>query len=135
MADVSSGLILTQSAGPALADRALWYHPGMSHQMTDQEFAARADEALESLQRGLMDLADREGFEVELQGGVLNVYFEEPAEARFVISPNAPVRQIWVSALVRSYKLSWSAGRGAFELDGEPLPALIERLVHTHLGR
>ena len=107
----------------------------MSHQMTDQEFAARADEALESLQRGLMDLADREGFEVELQGGVLNVYFEEPVEARFVISPNAPVRQIWVSALVRSYKLSWSAGRGAFELDGEPLSALIERLVHTNLGR
>ena len=107
----------------------------MSHQMTDQEFAARADEALESLQRGLMDLADREGFEVELQGGVLNVYFEEPAEARFVISPNAPVRQIWVSALVRSYKLSWSAERGTFELDGEPLPALIDRLVHAHLGR
>ena len=107
----------------------------MSHQMTDQEFAARADEALDSLQRGLMDLADREGFEVELQGGVLNVYFDEPAEARFVVSPNAPVRQIWVSALVRSYKLSWSADRGTFELDGEPLPALIERLVHTHLGR
>ena len=91
----------------------------MSHPLTDQEFAARADEALESLQRGLMDLADREGFEVELQGGVLNVFFEEPTETRFVVSPNAPVRQIWVSALVRSYKLSWSAERGAFELDGE----------------
>ena len=83
----------------------------MSHPLSDQEFAARADEALESLQRGLMDLADREGFEVELQGGVLNVFFEEPTETRFVVSPNAPVRQIWVSALVRSYKLSWSAER------------------------
>ena len=107
----------------------------MPQPLTDQEFAARADEALESLQRGLMDLADREGFEVELQGGVLNLYFEEPSETRFVISPNAPVRQIWVSALVRSYKLSWSADRGVFELDGETLPALIERLVHLHLGR
>ena len=68
-----------------------------------------------------MDLADREGFEVELQGGVLNIFFEEPTETRFVVSPNAPVRQIWVSALVRSYKLSWSAERGVFELDGEPL--------------
>jgi iron donor protein CyaY len=103
--------------------------------LTDQEFAARADEALESLQRGLMDLADREGFEVELQGGVLNLYFEEPSETRFVVSPNAPVRQIWVSALVRSFKLSWSAERSAFELDGETLPALLERLVHIHLGR
>ena len=118
-----------------LGDRALWYHPGMSHQMTDQEFAARADEALDSLQRGLMDLADREGFEVELQGGVLNVYFEEPSEARFVVSPNSPVHQIWISALVRSYKLSWSVESGAFVLDGETLAQLVERLVHTHLGR
>lgn len=115
--------------------RALWYHPRMPPTLTDQEFAARADEALEALQRGLMDLADREGFEVELQGGVLNVYFEEPTETRFVVSPNAPVRQIWVSALVRSYKLSWSAERGTFELDGETLPALIDRLIHLHLGR
>jgi iron donor protein CyaY len=107
----------------------------MAAPLTDREFAARADEALESLQRGLMDLADVEEFEVELQGGVLNIYFEEPSETRFVVSPNAPVRQIWVSALVRSYKLSWHADRGAFELDGEPLPALIERLIHTHLGR
>jgi iron donor protein CyaY len=107
----------------------------MSQPLTDQEFAARADAALESLQRDLLELADREGFEVELQGGVLNVYFEEPAEARFVVSPNAPVRQIWVSALVRSYKLPWSHERQAFELDGESLRALIERLIHTHLGR
>ena len=107
----------------------------MAQPITDQEFAARADEALESLQRGLMDVADREGFEVELQGGVLNIYFEEPSETRFVVSPNAPVRQIWVSALVRSYKLSWMAERGAFELDGETLAALIDRLIHIHLGR
>lgn len=107
----------------------------MSHPLTDQEFAARADEALESLQRGLMELADREGFEVELQGGVLNIFFEEPAETRFVVSPNAPVRQMWVSALVRSFKLPWSAERGIFELEGETLTALIERLIHIQLGR
>jgi CyaY protein len=107
----------------------------MASTISDQEFSARADEALESLQRGLLDLADREGFEVEFQGGVLNVFFEEPTEARFVVSPNTPVRQIWVSALVRSYKLSWSDGHGAFELDDEPLAALIERLVHVQLGR
>ena len=94
----------------------------------------RADAALDALMRGLGDLADREGFEVELQGGVLNVLFEEPTETRFVISPNTPVRQIWVSALVRSYKLSWSPDGEAFVLDGETLDALITRLVHTHLG-
>jgi iron donor protein CyaY len=106
----------------------------MADMLTEHEFHVRADGALETLMRSLGDLADREGFEVELQGGVLNVLFEEPTEARFVISPNTPVRQIWVSALVRSYKLSWSPDRQRFELDGEPLDALIERLAHLHLG-
>jgi frataxin len=107
----------------------------MPDDLSDQEFAARADEALEALQRGLLGLADREGFEVELEGGVLNIYFEEPTEARFVISPNSPVHQVWVSALVHSYKLGWSDEAGAFVLDGETLAQLIERLIHTHLGR
>ena len=103
--------------------------------LTEQEFHVRADAALESLMHTLGDLADREGFEVELQGGVLNILFEEPTEARFVISPNAPVRQIWISALVRSFKLAWSPDLQAFALDGESLAALIERLIHTQLGR
>jgi CyaY protein len=107
----------------------------MTETLTEHEFRSRADATLDALLRGLGDLADREGFEVELQGGVLNVFFEEPTETRFVVSPNAPVRQIWVSALVRSYKLSWSAERGAFVLDGETLAALVERLAHVHLGR
>jgi iron donor protein CyaY len=106
----------------------------MADLITEQEFHVRADAALDALMRGLGDLADREGFEVELQGGVLNILFEEPTEARFVISPNTPVRQIWASALVRSFKLSWLSDREAFVLDGETLETLITRLVHTHLG-
>jgi iron donor protein CyaY len=107
----------------------------MPDQLTEQEFRVRADAAIESLQRELGALAEREGFEVEVQGGVLNLLFEEPSEARFVISPNAPVRQIWVSALVRSYKLSWFPDRAAFVLEGESLADLVIRLAHTHLGR
>jgi len=107
----------------------------MQDALNEQDFRVRADETLETLQRSLLDLADAEGFEVELQGGVLNVLFEKPSPARFVISPNAPVRQIWVSALVKSYKLSWYHERGTFVLDGESLEQLIVRLIHQHLGR
>jgi len=102
--------------------------------LSEQEFRVRSDEALESARRSLLPLADSEGFEIELQNGVLNVVFEEPSEARFVVSPNAPVRQIWVSAMARSYKLSWAPGAGAFALDGETLPKLLERLARTFLG-
>jgi iron donor protein CyaY len=101
--------------------------------LSEQEFRVRSDEALERTRRALLPLADQEGFEVELQNGVLNVVFEEPAEARFVVSPNAPVRQIWVSAMAKSYKLSWTQDAGTFALNGETLPQLLERLTRTFL--
>src|SRR5262245_26428305 len=101
--------------------------------MTEQEFRLRADDALERARRALMSLADAEGFELELQNGVLQVGFEEPAPAKFVLSPNAPVRQVWLSALSRSFKLSWSDQSSAFTLDGETLEGLLDRLVKQHL--
>ena len=102
--------------------------------LSEQDFRLRADHALEGLQRSLLPLADDEGFEVELQNGVLQVIFEEPSAAKFVVSPNAPVRQIWVSAMSRSYKLAWSAERSTFELDGESLNDLLQRLARDFLG-
>jgi iron donor protein CyaY len=102
--------------------------------MTEQEFRLKADDALERAQRALMPLADAEGFEVELQNGVLQVVFDDPAPAKFVVSPNTPVRQVWLSAMARSFKLSWSDEASAFTLDGEPLNTLLDRLVRQHLG-
>ena len=103
------------------------------HALTEQDFRVKSDEALEAARRAILPLADADGFEVELQNGVLNLVFEEPSDAKFVVSPNAPVRQIWVSAMARSYKLSWASDKNAFALDGETLPQLLERLARTFL--
>jgi frataxin len=103
--------------------------------LSEQLFRVKADEALDGASRGLDAVADAAGFEVELQNGVLSVLFEDPRESRFVISPNAPVRQIWVSARARSYKLSWSEEAGAFILNGETLLELLDRLVRPPVGR
>jgi iron-sulfur cluster assembly protein CyaY len=102
--------------------------------LSEQEFRVKCDEALDAARRALLPLADSEDFEVELQNGVLNLVFEEPSDARFVVSPNAPVRQIWVSAMARSYKLSWAPELNAFALNGEALPQLLDRLARTFLG-
>jgi iron-sulfur cluster assembly protein CyaY len=101
--------------------------------LTEQDFRVQSDVALEDARRALLPLADAEGFEVELQNGVLNLIFEEPSDMKFVVSPNAPVRQIWVSAMARSYKLSWAPEKQAFALDGEVLTQLLERLARTFL--
>ena len=101
--------------------------------LSEQEFRIRSDEAIETTRRALMPLADQEGFEIELQDGVLNLVFEEPNEARFVVSPNAPVRQMWVSAMSKGYRLPWAPDLGAFALEGESLAQLLERLARTFL--
>ena len=102
--------------------------------MTEQEFRLEADRAIDAAERALMPLADAEGFEIEKENGVLQIEFDEPP-GKFVVSPNAPVRQIWLSALSRSFKLSWSAAASTFELDGEPLTFLLERLARQHLSQ
>jgi CyaY protein len=102
--------------------------------LSEQDFRLAADRALEELQHSLLPLADREGFEVELQNGVLQVVFEEPVATKFVVSPNAPVRQVWVSAMSRSYKLTWAVEKNSFALEGETLPLLMKRLVSQFIA-
>jgi iron-sulfur cluster assembly protein CyaY len=101
--------------------------------LSDQEFRLKSDEALEDLRAALQDLSEQEGFDIEMQDGVLEVIFEQPSETKFIVSPNAPMRQIWVSAMARGYKLTWSPAIGEFALNGESLPQLVERLVRTFL--
>ncbi len=100
--------------------------------LDELEFRRVAESALDSLKQHLIEREEEEnaGFEVEEQNGVLNVLFEAPT-AKFVITPNTPVRQIWISALATSFKLDWDASAGAFLLPrtGEQLEALIDRLI------
>src|SRR6476469_1281918 len=90
----------------------------MRDMLDEQEFKKLADEALTSLSRDLIAASDDYEFEVDFNSGALGVEFEDPP-AKFVISPNTPVRQIWVSANNKSYKLDWD---------------VVEKAVSKHLG-
>jgi len=106
----------------------------------EQEFRDRSEAALISLQRALERAADRHDFEVDSNAGALAIEFEgnsetQAAPAKFIVSPNAPVRQIWVSARVRSFKLDWSEAASAFVwTDGRTLQQLIADLVSEQMG-
>jgi iron donor protein CyaY len=99
-------------------------------------FRRHADHAIESLKQSLIDAEEGGGFEVEEQSGALNIAFEEPP-AKFVITPNAPVRQIWISALSTSFKLDWSesANDFVFPKDSLTLKPLVARLINQQLGK
>jgi len=103
--------------------------------MDEQDFRRRSDAALEALKRSLYAAEGGADFEVEENAGALHISFEEPP-AKFVISPNAPVRQIWISALSTSFKLDWSDAHGDFVLSktGEALKPLVARLITDQIG-
>ncbi len=103
--------------------------------MTDQEFQQHSEAALDSLKRALYDAEADSDFEVEEANGALQINFEAPP-ARFVVSPNSPVRQIWISALSTSFKLDWSETAKDFVLQktGETLKPLLARLINQQLG-
>ena len=103
--------------------------------MEDQEFAQRADAAIAGLYQKLAAATDDFEFDVDMNAGALAVEFEEPHE-KFVVSPNAPVRQIWVSALTRSFKLDWRPEASAFVLPetGQTLEALMVSAMQKRLG-
>ena len=99
-------------------------------------FRRESDRALESLKQSLIAAEDDDGtFEFEDNNGVMNIIFEN-GSSKFVITPNTPIRQVWISAQATSYKLDWSEAALAFSLPktGEDLKTLTQRLLREHLS-
>ena len=103
--------------------------------MDEQEFKAHAEHALDDLYRRLSAAAEDYDFEVDFNAGALAIEFEDPP-AKFVVSPNSPVSQIWVSAHSKSFKLDWVEARKVFVLSGtgQSLAQLIGDAVGKRLG-
>ena len=103
--------------------------------MDEQEFKNRADAALELLYKKLSAASDEFEFEPDFNSGALAVEFEEP-KAKFVVSPNTPVRQIWVSAQSKSFKLDWDQSRQAFVLPDthQTLNELMAAVIGQQIG-
>lgn len=101
----------------------------------EQDFRRYADEAMSALYRRLTVASDKHDFEADFNAGTLAIEFEEPP-AKFVISPNTPVRQVWVSAQSKSFKLDWNEARQAFVLPGreQTLDELIGGAISDQLG-
>jgi iron donor protein CyaY len=102
--------------------------------LSEAEFRSRSDTALEKLNKSLGIVAEEYDAEVMYQNGVLTVEVEEPNPGKMVISPNAPVRQIWISAQSRSFKLDWDGTNFVLGATRESLETLVGRLIGEQLG-
>jgi iron donor protein CyaY len=103
--------------------------------LDDRQFRNVSSDALDRLQRALERASENHDFDVDRKEGALSIEFEDPP-AKFVLSPNSPVKQIWISARVKSFKLDWSEEQGAFVLaaDGRNLSRLIADLIEEQIG-
>ncbi len=103
--------------------------------MADFDFSRQSEQSLNSLRQALIKAEENANFEVEDAGGALHIAFDDPP-AKFVISPNSAVNQIWISALSTSFKLDWSAENKDFVLSktGESLKSLVGRLIGEQTG-
>ncbi len=104
--------------------------------LSEHDFQKKSDALFEDLKKRLLLQGDIHEFDVEGESGKLEIIFEEPEPARFVVSPNTPIREIWVSALSTSFKLSWSDERNAFvsSKTGEDLFAVMSRVISQQLN-
>jgi CyaY protein len=108
----------------------------MSEQISEAEFQQHAEQAISELERAFGELAEERDIDVQVEGGVLSVNFEEGEPGKFIVSPNSYTRQLWVSARMSSHKFDWSNEAGDFALagTGEVLKKVLTRLTQEQLG-
>lgn len=90
---------------------------------------------MNDLNQALLKAAESVDLDPDFQAGALTIEFDAPKE-KFVVSPNAPVHQIWVSARVKSFKLDWDDHKNTFILSatGQTLKQLVGDLISQRTG-
>lgn len=108
----------------------------MSERIDEAEFHERAEQAIAELERAFGELAEERDIDVQVEGGVLSVTFEEGEPGKFIVSPNSSARQVWVSARASSFKFDWVDKNKQFVLAGagETLIQAMTRLAQEQLG-
>jgi CyaY protein len=103
--------------------------------LDEHEFRRHCDGALDDLFKALNRATEDHDFDPDMVSGALQIAFDEPP-GKFVVSPQTPVRQVWVSAHSRSFKFDWSPEKQAFVLPdtGQTLKQMIAGAITTHLG-
>jgi iron donor protein CyaY len=101
--------------------------------LTEAEFRSRCDDAFDTLNRALGTVAEQYDIEILFQNNVLSIEVEDPNPGKIVISPQAPTRQIWISAQSTSFKLDWSGSAFVLPSTGETLNEVVARLIGAQL--
>lgn len=108
------------------------YAVAMAEELSEQEFEARADDALRAIDRALNEEA---GLEADLESGILTIEFEDGL--KYVVNSHRAARQIWMAAERSAWHFDYrpAEGRWIAAKTGDELWATIEGVVGRKLGR
>ena len=97
------------------------------------QFSLHYDTTIRELERKLGDLIDDGAeFDIERNGDVLVIEFEDGE--KIVITPQAPMEQLWVSANYAGHRFDWNGGGWVNEKGGEEFIAFLSRVLSEKLG-
>jgi iron donor protein CyaY len=97
-------------------------------------FSQNYDNTIRTLEEKLSDLIDNgSDLDLERKGDVLNIELADGE--KIVITPQAPLEQLWVSADYAGHRFVWSDGDWTKEKTGQGLFDFMSRTLSTHLGQ
>ncbi|MCB9652076.1 MAG: iron donor protein CyaY [Deltaproteobacteria bacterium] len=104
----------------------------MTEPMDEKQFDLLADRTLSALVEALGEMED-EGFEADLESGVLTIAFD--SGGKFVVNSHRAARQIWMAAGASAWHFDPVDGRWVGTKGGEDLLDLLEAKLSERLGQ
>jgi CyaY protein len=102
--------------------------------MDDREFVSRADACLTRVAKWLEDF---DPDEVDYATSDGSVTLEFPDGAKFILSRQAQMKQVWLAAVAHGYHYNYDAARDTWldEKDGHELYPRLAEAVSAQIGR
>ncbi|HEY3876432.1 MAG TPA: iron donor protein CyaY [Candidatus Kapabacteria bacterium] len=96
-------------------------------------FSQNYDETIRSLESRLSTLIDDGSeFDFTRMGDVLTIEFEN--DEKIVITPQAPMEQLWVSANYAGHRFNWNGSHWQHEKSGESFSQFLSNALSEGLG-
>ncbi len=103
--------------------------------MTESEFLALAEAALDAIEAGLEHAADDDDLDVECSrsGNVLEIEFVDN-RTKIIVNSQAPMQELWVAARSGGFHYKLQDGRWLNTRDGTELFAELSKMVSAQGG-
>lgn len=102
--------------------------------MDDNEFRERSDAALSKVAKWLEDF-DADEVDYTTGDGVVTIEFS--SGAKFILSRQSQMKQLWLAAGARAFHYNWNGARSSWldDKDGHELFPRLAEVISDQLGR